>query len=555
MQLGNSGFTGVDRAARGTAPLVYEASRALPLLGEGPGGVLFARIEVDPGGNGQPSHVPAAGAFLTLNLATTPAVVAANANGPYTGHASVPIAFSSAGSAVPTGMPVHFSWNFGDGSPEVVEASPSHAYAASGTYTATLRITITRAGITYVSESTAEVEVRPTVQVRVLPAGDEGRCDGVSVTARDRDLTTQHFQVRLTNAHCVAGFDLPLGRSFVFSVRNTLTTRFSTWPNATLGANEVDPQLPARLGVVCRQMAGGEACISEILQAASYEVARLSATPLTGPRKLDLQFRFTGRVIPCTLPGAVGTAFAHALVPLPGGYAQPDLPPPALGLFIGPAGPADPCILKSIPEGELAVVEAVDEAGTVFRGLIGRTSSSPVALEADPEFYRVDYIVDDPDDNPAGKDDIGLTRFGLLRHASNPNLPGATMLLRVSLRKVQATGNTHLNVVVREIRGLHGQVLLPASVEIRVLCSRHRGGCWGGQTLPGGVASRVRVGGVIAASGNGYADIRIDFSGVRSARFRLRAGVADGYDDAPDLSEEAKQWVYPGSGNSFTVSF
>ena len=41
----------------------------------------------------------------------------------------------------PDGDPVTHSWNFGDGTPTVSEAAPTHAYAAAGTYTVTVTAT------------------------------------------------------------------------------------------------------------------------------------------------------------------------------------------------------------------------------------------------------------------------------------------------------------------------------------------------------------------------------------------------------------------------------
>jgi hypothetical protein len=403
--------------------------------------------------------------------------------------------------------------------------------------------------------ASAATAVTVPVEVKVVPAGGEGRCAGVTVLARNRDLDKHDFHVRLSDSSCVASFDLPLGEAYVFSIRNTLVARFEVWPNVILGPGSTDPTLPARLGTVCVEASAGAPCSSEILTPASYQTARLAATPLTGPRTLELQYRFTGRVIPCTAPGAVGSANAHAMIPLPPGYTIPGRPPPALGLWIGAVGEATDCVLKSIPDGELVVVEAIDETGTVFRGLIGRHSSAPLQLEADPDFFRVDYIVDDPDDNPGGRDDLGLTRFGLLRSPLSPGSPGETLLMRMSLRKVPATGNTQVNLVIREITGIAGQVLLPHSVQVRIRCSRQRGGCWAGEISPSSAASLVRVSGVIAPDGDGYADVRINFTGVSSARFRARAGAAGGFDDAPDVGVEPKLWEFPGSGNSFTVSF
>jgi glucose/arabinose dehydrogenase len=48
--------------------------------------------------------------------------------------------FSSAGTTDPMGLPLTYSWNFGDGSPVDTTPSPSHQYNSNGTYTATLTV-------------------------------------------------------------------------------------------------------------------------------------------------------------------------------------------------------------------------------------------------------------------------------------------------------------------------------------------------------------------------------------------------------------------------------
>ena len=68
-------------------------------------------------------------------------VPVAEANGPYSGAAGRRITFSSAGSMDPDGSIASYSWNFGDGTPPVMQANPQHIYAAPGTYTATLTVT------------------------------------------------------------------------------------------------------------------------------------------------------------------------------------------------------------------------------------------------------------------------------------------------------------------------------------------------------------------------------------------------------------------------------
>ena len=59
---------------------------------------------------------------------------------PNAGPAPLPVQFSSAGSTDPYGLPLTYSWNFGDGSGLSTAANPAHTYAGAGTYTATLTV-------------------------------------------------------------------------------------------------------------------------------------------------------------------------------------------------------------------------------------------------------------------------------------------------------------------------------------------------------------------------------------------------------------------------------
>ncbi len=59
---------------------------------------------------------------------------------PNAGLAPLSLQFSSAGSSDPYGLPLTYSWDFGDGSPVSTSANPSHIYTTTGTYTATLTV-------------------------------------------------------------------------------------------------------------------------------------------------------------------------------------------------------------------------------------------------------------------------------------------------------------------------------------------------------------------------------------------------------------------------------
>ena len=71
----------------------------------------------------------------SVNLAPT-----AEANGPYSGSAGAPVAFSSAESVDPDGAIVAWYWTFGDGGTSTQE-NPSHVYESAGNFNVTLTVT------------------------------------------------------------------------------------------------------------------------------------------------------------------------------------------------------------------------------------------------------------------------------------------------------------------------------------------------------------------------------------------------------------------------------
>jgi hypothetical protein len=97
----------------------------------------------------------------TLDLPTPPPANLppnAIANGPYQGVVCQPLTLSAAGSSDPENSVLAYQWDFGDGSPPEQSASPTHLYAAPGTFTATLKVT-NNLGLS--GQSTAIVTISP----------------------------------------------------------------------------------------------------------------------------------------------------------------------------------------------------------------------------------------------------------------------------------------------------------------------------------------------------------------------------------------------------------
>ena len=139
------------------------------------GGVFSVVLRVtDPGGLFEED--------TTTATANRPPV--AEANGPYAGNQSVPIAFSSVGSSDPEGDALTYRWSFGDGATST-QANPSHAYAVGGVHTVTLRAT-DPGGL--FAEDTAQATIVATfawLDVTTGPLGDPG--NGVGVAWGDYD--------------------------------------------------------------------------------------------------------------------------------------------------------------------------------------------------------------------------------------------------------------------------------------------------------------------------------------------------------------------------------
>ncbi len=96
-------------------------------LQEGPDGNLYYVSIFE----GTFTKISATGPFPpTATISATPNAV----------MSSQPVQFSSAGSSDPYGLPLTYSWDFGDGSQVSTNPNPSHSYANNGTYTVTLTV-------------------------------------------------------------------------------------------------------------------------------------------------------------------------------------------------------------------------------------------------------------------------------------------------------------------------------------------------------------------------------------------------------------------------------
>jgi PKD repeat protein len=139
----------------------------------------------------------------------------AEANGPYTGDVSEPIAFDSSGSFDPDGDIVSYLWNFGDGTSST-EANPTHAYSIADTWNVTLEVTDDVGGVD--SDST-----QATVgQDSLPPQADAG---GPYPGEANVDLVFNGAGSTSSNpGGSIVQYDWDFGDGFLFSTTNATPT-------------------------------------------------------------------------------------------------------------------------------------------------------------------------------------------------------------------------------------------------------------------------------------------------------------------------------------------
>ncbi len=116
-------------------------------------------------------------ASTTATIAAAPQAPVANSGGPYTGTAGTAITFNGAGSSDPKNEVLTYAWTFGDGTTGT-GVSPSHTYAASGTFSVSLTVTNTD-NLSATSSTTATIAA--AAQPPVANAG--GPYSGTAGTA------------------------------------------------------------------------------------------------------------------------------------------------------------------------------------------------------------------------------------------------------------------------------------------------------------------------------------------------------------------------------------
>ena len=144
----NARFTsGATRAAFGAGVTVHSTTVQSATS-------LVANISVAADAASGPRDVMVITSTQTIRLAGGFSVQAAppvnrpptaSAGGPYSGTPGQTVAFTGTGADLDND-PLAFSWNFGDGTPDVAGAAPSHTYSQPGDFTVTLTVSDGRGG-------------------------------------------------------------------------------------------------------------------------------------------------------------------------------------------------------------------------------------------------------------------------------------------------------------------------------------------------------------------------------------------------------------------------
>ena len=128
-------------------------------------------------------------------------------NGPYTGTTGQPVSFDGSGSSDPDGTIVSYEWDFGDGN-NGTGVSPTHTYAAAGTYTVMLTVT-DDAGDSDVASTSATISDAPA-------------CSGITIT--ESSFSTKGKNTQLT----VSGTGVKNGDFMLYNAYDTSNVPLAT---------------------------------------------------------------------------------------------------------------------------------------------------------------------------------------------------------------------------------------------------------------------------------------------------------------------------------------
>src|SRR6266404_1284597 len=118
-------------------------------------------------------------ASLSVPLVQAPT---ANPNGPYSSYVSQAISFNGTGSSEPSGYPLNYFWDFGDGTTGT-GVTPAHTYSSVGTFTVLLTVddgrNVTGSATT---SATLTMPPPPTISATLSPAPNASSWNNSNVT-------------------------------------------------------------------------------------------------------------------------------------------------------------------------------------------------------------------------------------------------------------------------------------------------------------------------------------------------------------------------------------
>jgi len=385
---------------------------------------------------------------------------------------------------------------------------------------------------------------KPDVTLVVTSQGGE-RCD-VSVAARATD-GSDHRVARaepVAVGVCAARIvDLEAGTRYVYSARNAIiddAADYQVWPNFRAVPWE---DLPEREGAVFVHAATGAytAGIVDRLVQPNLYLAYERARPLPGSRNADanhlielpLQYG-TARTVTVTVPEAQSRVFVYAMGQLDPAQlpqqAEPSPFPPGIGWYAARTASAATMMLA---RERIVVLEGRDEEGITYSGMLPPFETS-IELRRDPGFFFTYYIVD-PFGDAFGGADIGLVRYGT--EAGPGGVQTDAFLIKIDARGVRDSSIPQFGVVLTDLRDSGGTIVLP-QLRVGIRCTRAPiPTCTLAGVDPPNAAARVLgVASDLNADGDGWVELRLDFTGIDSALLRTRAGIGNSTTDwAPDV--------------------
>ena len=189
----------------------------------GPGGLLAAK---------SPPSAPTGPYASAIAITPDQGPVASFTASP--ARAGSPSAFNGSASSDPDGSVARYDWSFGDGTSAVNGGpTPSHAYAAPGTYTVTLQVTDNEgcSATELFTGQTAYCNASPgaiksaTIGVSAGPSAHPSSLPTPSITAAHQSASTWRESSRL--AQITRKHKPPIGTTFSFSLNEQASVSFS----------------------------------------------------------------------------------------------------------------------------------------------------------------------------------------------------------------------------------------------------------------------------------------------------------------------------------------